>query len=283
MDGVKPQIIVGLILTTFSGVFGYYFPTLIKGKPTIEYIRVPKEKFIDLPKALDGRVQILVDGNNESNLSVLDVAIYNRSSQDLRNIPLTFLFYDDKNLPLPKLLGRKFSQPDQFPDDSIQDKSELSSNKIRYNISSLPENSDSYTDFVASFIFAGTHLPGVKVQSDYAIDGKIVAIDEMTKEKFSKIQAIKAIVTLLIGSAIAVTFLIWQAGVDRKRTISRIKDAADIFYRKNAGLVLTKEMASHLATESYEYATRSSARKKNNLEKDFKDDDVSPDLSSARI
>ena len=157
MIGLIPkEILIAAISSILSVFAAFYIPKLLSTEDVaLEYAPFYKEEFINIPNLLDGRVEILVDGNPQTNLSVTDVYLFNRSDKDLKQIPITFEFYNEDNKPLPEILGKKLTKPDTFPGDSISEIPQKDNKFVRYNITSLPVADGYDTDFIASFVFLG--------------------------------------------------------------------------------------------------------------------------------
>ena len=212
----------------------------------LEYAPLLKERFINIPSLLNGQVQILVDGKPQSNLSVLDVYLFNRSHKDLKNIPLTFEFFSQGGGEVPELLGKNLSKPDSFPKDSITEIPLGDPNQVRYKITSMPTVNNTKTEFVASFVFLGDVLPSMKVQSDYA-DEKVLAINKYDSEKAAKKQLFEIFLGVMLFTILFVGVLYFDSKRSQKRFEEKLGAAAEKYPSNN----ISKEVLRDIAISSW--------------------------------
>lgn len=246
MRKIIELLVVIIITAVITTAVTHFFPTLVPQKVALEFAPVYKEKFINIPSLLDGRVEILVDGKAQKNLSTTDVLLFNRSSKDIKNIPITFQFFNEDNTPLPKMLSKILTAPDTFPPDSITEILQKSNGSVRYEISSFPVSEDRSTDFVASFIFLGDKPPKVKVLSDY-IDGKAISINRYNKEADIRNTAIVGLSVSVFVVFLLMFPIVWQQKRDKKHLLIRIGNIAEEF----EGTDLPKDKLREIAILSY--------------------------------
>jgi len=255
---IPKDIWIAGISALFGALASFYVPKfLIADDVALEFAPFYKEKFINIPNLLDGRVQILVDGKPQSNLSVTDVYLFNRSHKDLKEIPVTFEFYKEDNSLLPEVLGKQLSKPDTFPKDSITEVPQQDNQYVRYKISSLPVADDYETDFVASFVFLGDSSPKVRVQSDYT-DGKVISIYEYDKDRRERNQIIQILSIFIPLTLLFVAWGIWDARRNKGKFITKLGSAAETI--ENTGI--DKEKLREIAITSYKIATKKTNKSK---------------------
>ena len=248
---ISKEIWRGGISILLTALVTLYVPKLLTDDDVaLEFAPIHKEKFINIPNLLNGRVQILVDGKPQSNLSVTDIYLFNRSHKDLKEIPITFEFYNEDSSSLPKVLGKQLSKPDTFPKDSITEVPQQDNQYVRYKISSLPVADGYETDFVASFVFLGDRTPKVKVQSDYT-DGKVISIYEYDKDRRERNQTILVLSIVIPVVLLFIAWVSWDIRKSKDKFIAKIGSAAETM----RGTGLSKEELRKIAIDSYRIAT----------------------------
>ena len=248
---ITKEIWIAFISAMLGALASFYIPKLLTSdKVELEYAPIYKEKFINVPELLGGRVEISVDGRTQDNLSVLDVYLFNRSHKDLKDIPITFEFYIEGQSDLPKLLGKQLKIPDTFPKDSITEMPLADANHVRYKISSLPVTANYDTDFIASFVFLGKSAPKVRVQSDY-VDNKVISIFEYDKKKRERNELIVVFFVFILLVILFVGWLIWDSKRSKDRFLEKLGNASE----KLGEFGISKEQIRKIAIESYKIAT----------------------------
>ncbi len=249
---IPKEIWIASISTLIGALISTYVPKLLTADDVaLEFAPIYKEKFINIPSLLDGRVEIRVDEEPQSNLSVIDVYLFNRSNKDLKEIPITFEFYREDGSLLPEVLGKNLSKPDTFPKDSIIEIPQQDNQFVRYKISSLPVADDYKTDFVASFVFLGNSPPKVRVQSDYN-DGKAISIYKYDKDRRKRNQIIQIILIVITFIFLFLIGVIWDARRNKERFLNKLGSAAETI----EGTGVDKEKLRQIAVESYQIATK---------------------------
>lgn len=255
---IPKEIWIAGISALLGALASFYVPKLLTADDVaLEFAPFYKEKFINIPNLLDGRVQILVDGKPQSNLSVTDVYLFNRSYKDLKEIPVTFEFYKEDNSLLPQILGKQLSKPDTFPQDSITEVPQQNNQYVRYKISSLPVADNYNTDFIASFVFLGENSPKVRVQSDYT-DGKVISIYEYDKDRRERDQIIHILSILIPCILLFLAWTIWDTRRNKGKFIAKLGAAAETI----DGTGVNKEILRKIAIESYQIATKKTNKSK---------------------
>lgn len=251
MNIITKEIYIAVISAMVGALAFFYIPNLLKNDNVeIEFAPFYKEKFINVPDLLNGRVEIAVDGKPQKNLSVMDVYLFNRSYKDLKNIPITFEFYKNDGSVLPRLLGKQLKIPKTFPKDSVIEVPQTDSKHVRYKISSMPAAEKYETDFIASFVFLGEESPKVRVQSDYT-DNKAISIYEYDKEKREKKATIILLSIFIPFLVVLIVCLIWVPKRDNAKFLIKIGDAAETIEEFN----IEKEKLRKIAIESYQIAS----------------------------
>lgn len=249
---ISKEIWIAGVSVILGALATFYVPKLLTADDVaLEFAPIHKEKFINIPNLLDGRVEILVDGKPQSNLSVTDVYLFNRSHRDLKEIPVTFEFYNEDNSNLPEILGKKLSRPDTFPKDSITEIPQKDNRFVRYKISSLPIADDYDTDFVASFVFLGGSSPKVRVQSDYT-DGKVISIYEYDKDRREWKKTIQFLLVLISCFLVFMIWMFWDAKRSKGKFLNRLGSEAEAL----EGTGIEKEQLRRIAMDSYLNATK---------------------------
>ena len=259
MNSIPKEIWIAAVSAILGALASFYIPSLLKADNIeLEFAPFYKEKFINIPNLLDGRVEISVDGNPQQNLSVMDVYLFNRSYKDLKKIPLTFEFYNDGSSPLPELLGKQLKVPETFPKDSVSEVVQTDGSHVRYEVSSMPVSDDYDTEFIASFVFLGETSPKVRVQSDYT-DNKVISIyeyDKVRRERNEIIQIFSIFIPLL---AIFIAWLIWDTRRSKAKFLDKLGDAAE----EIGEFSIEKEKLREIAIESYKRATKKTNKRVN--------------------
>lgn len=252
MSSIPKEIWIATVSAVLGALISFYIPNLLKADNIeLEFAPFYKEKFINIPNLLDGRVEISVDGKPQTNLSVMDVYLFNRSYKDIKNIPITFEFYDDGSSPLPELLGKQLKVPETFPKDSASEVVQSDNSHVRYKISSLPVADGYDTEFVASFVFLGEKSPKVRVQSDYT-DNKVISIYEYDKDRRERNEIFLIFSIFIPFLAIFIGWLIWDAKRSKEKFLNKIGDAAETI----GEFGVEKDKLRKIAIESYMLATK---------------------------
>jgi hypothetical protein len=252
INQIPKEVRVAGIAALLGALASFYIPKLLTAdNVALEFAPFYKEKFINIPNLLDGRVEILVDGKPQSNLSVTDVHLFNRSHKDLKEIPVTFEFYKEDNSQLPEVLGKQLSKPDTFPKDSITEVPQQDNQFVRYKISSLPIADDYDTDFIASFVFLGDSSPKVRVQSDYT-DGKVISIYKYDKARRERNQLIQFFSILALCFLALIAWAIWDTRRSTDKFLKKLGLAAETLEYTG----IDKEKLREVAIESYQIATK---------------------------
>lgn len=255
---IPKEIWIAGISALIGALASFYVPKLLTADDVaLEFAPFYKEKFINIPNLLDGRVEILVDGKPQSNLSVTDVYLFNRSYKDLKEIPVTFEFYEEDNSLLPEVLGKQLSKPDTFPRDSITEVPQQDNQFVRYKISSLPIADDYKTDFIASFVFLGDSSPKVRVQSDYT-DGKVISIYEYDKDRRERTQIIQILSVFIPGILLFIAMAAWDARRNKSKFLAKLGSAAETL----DGTGIDKQKLREIVIESYQIATKKTNKSK---------------------
>jgi len=252
MGSISKEVFIAVVSAILGALASFYIPNLLKADNVeLEYAPFYKEKFINIPSLLDGRVEISVDGTPQKNLSVMDVYLFNRSYKDIKNIPITFEFYEDENTPLPELLGKQLRVPETFPQDSVSEVIQSDNRHVRYKVSSLPVADDYNTEFVASFVFLGERSPKVRVQSDYT-DNRVISIYKYDKERRERNEIVQIFSILIPLLVIFIVWLIWDQRRSKEKFLGKLGDAAETIGEFN----VEKEKLREIAVESYKQATK---------------------------
>lgn len=255
---IPKEIWIAGISALLGALASFYVPKMLaEDDVALEFAPFYKERFINIPNLLDGRVEILVDGKPQSNLSVTDVYLFNRSYKDLKEIPITFEFYKEDNSLLPEVLGKQLSKPDTFPKDSITEIPQQDNQFVRYKISSLPIADDYNTDFIASFVFLGDSSPKVRVQSDYT-DGKVISIYEYDKDRRERNQIIQILFVFIPCILLFLAWSVWDIRRNKGKFLDKLGSAAETI----EGTGIDKTKLREIAVESYKIATRRTNKSK---------------------
>ncbi|MDO6569090.1 hypothetical protein Q4561_18605 [Alteromonas sp. 1_MG-2023] len=267
LNRIPREVWISLFSIIITALLSHYIPKILEANSIeLEYFESNKNEYINVPELLDGRVEILVDGKPQKNLTSVDILLFNRSHKDLKDIPITFEFKSPEPSKPIQLLSKQLSKPETFPKDSVSEVPQQNTGSVRYKIKSFPIEDDYSTDFVASFIFLGDIAPAVKVQSDFT-DGKVIDIykyDQSRRERKEIIEALSVLIPLVI---IFFIFIFWQTKKDKIRMQNRIVSEAEKLVNKDEklkGLILD---IKKIALESYNNAT---GTKTNNLLKQEK-------------
>ena len=133
MSSIPKEIWIATVSAVLGALISFYIPNLLKADNIeLEFAPFYKEKFINIPNLLDGRVEISVDGKPQTNLSVMEVYLFNRSYKDIKNIPITFEFLDDGSSPLHGLLCRQLKGPEACPKNSASEVVQSENCNVRY-------------------------------------------------------------------------------------------------------------------------------------------------------
>ncbi|GAA0689982.1 hypothetical protein GCM10009104_15700 [Marinobacterium maritimum] len=259
VNSIPKEIWIAAVSAILGALASFYIPSLLKADNIeLEFAPFYKEKFINIPNLLDGRVEISVDGKPQQNLSVMDVYLFNRSYKDIKKIPLTFEFYSDGNSPLPELLGKQLKVPETFPKDSVSEVVQTDRSHVRYEVSSMPVADDYDTDFIASFVFLGETSPKVRVQSDYT-DNKVISIYEYDKARRERNEIIQIFSIFIPLLALFIAWLIWDTRRSSAKFLDKLGDAAEEIGEFSIG----KEKLREIAIESYKRATKKTKKRVN--------------------
>lgn len=78
-EKIKKDLLITLASALAASLSTYYIPlTLSDDDLELEFSPLVNEKFINVPDLLRGRVEVLVDGHPQSNLSIIEVYLFNR-------------------------------------------------------------------------------------------------------------------------------------------------------------------------------------------------------------
>ena len=213
MKGEVVKGITGAVISILAGFIGY----LVAGNfvaSSLEYKMATKEAYFSIPEQMKDGLQIRLQEKPISNVSVIDVAVFNRD-RDL-GVSTVYFKLTPKKDQLPQLISAEIVPPDNLPKVGIERVQTNDPTLIAFRFATIKRQGSSRY-YLAKLIFEGDEAPLAQVLTNEK-DVDIVPYREWRDWLVIGFSVVLAY-TVLIAAA-----LFWDSKHARKRREQLAKD-----------------------------------------------------------
>lgn len=213
MKGEAVKGVTAAVISLLAGFIGY----LVAGNfvaSALEFKIATKEAYFAIPEQMKNGLQLQLQGRSISNVSVIDVGIFNRN-HDLGATTVYFKLTPKKD-KLPQLISAEVVPPDNLPKIGIERLTNDDPTLVGFRFATLKRQS-SGEYYLAKLIFEGDEAPLVQVLTNDK-DVEIVSYREWRD------WLLVGFGVVLVYTVLIVALIVWDSKRAVKRREQLVKD-----------------------------------------------------------
>ena len=187
----------------------------------LEYARIVRESFINLPSILPQKVQLTYDGNPVGNLSSVKFQLFNRTGKSFQDVKLFFEFPSPTTNP-PQLLSKDIKVPENYPQDGFHEVN-TSSSSIGWKVDTINTSQSLFDTFEFTFLFLGSRAPDIEI----ALLKTGLDLVPLSPSRSSKTENVIVYIGIVLGGLVYITLLLLMLRFARSQR-SRFTDSLQV-------------------------------------------------------
>lgn len=190
-------MIKNLIVSTLSILITIIGTAYYNSSLTLEYKDSVKEQYLNISNDVFKDLTLTYNKKRISNISMYQVAIFNKTWKDFENVNLYFTLKSKTNKKLPNIINKGFFAPSNRSSNiGISEIKKVKDNTYMVNIKVLKQtDTDKY--YLGRFIFEGNEIPDVVISTPENI-GLQVGEYSYTKERLIALLIILVFIIIII-------------------------------------------------------------------------------------
>lgn len=177
---------------------------------TLEYKIAYRNNYFNVPSALKNNISIKYKQTTITNISVVDVLVFNRTFSDQSNVELYFKFKPKDNKKTPKLVSVKMSPPSSLTNVGLSEIKNVSTEGgFKIDLFKQTQRGEYY---LINFIFEGDETPDIQVSTNT----KNVNIKKYSDMRDS---VLGGIIALFFYALIIAPVLLWTRSKEKKNKV----------------------------------------------------------------
>lgn len=246
IEAIKGEAVKGVTAAAISLIAGF-IGYLVAGSfvaSALEFKMATKEAYFAIPEQMKNGLQLQLQGRSLSNVSVVDVGIFNRN-RDLGATTVYFKLTSKKD-KLPQLISAEVVPPENLLKIGIERVKNDDPTLVGFRFATLKRQSSSEY-YLAKLIFEGDEAPLVQVLTNDK-DVEIVSYREWRD------WLLVGLVVALAYTALIVAIIVWDSKRAAKRRERLVKDFEALLMQEHRHTTLdsdTPQLSIAAATAAY--------------------------------